>query len=93
MTIFPTADTTVASLKPPLTKELVKLILRFFPAVPSSVPSIAPITVEADPVPLKTVLPTTDIAFSVVLADPTLCSERISVAAGDVIAKVALPPA
>jgi hypothetical protein len=49
--------------------------------------------VEPDPVPLKTVLPTTDIALSVELADPTVCSERISVAAGEVIEKVALPPA
>ena len=69
MTILPTLDTTVASLKPPFTKEFVKLILRFLPAVPSSVPSIAPITVAAEPVPLKTVLPTTDMAFNVVFAE------------------------
>jgi hypothetical protein len=69
--IFPTTDVTVESEKSPFTNELVKLIFKFFPAVPSSALSIAPITVDPDPVPLKTELPTTEIALRVVLADPT----------------------
>ena len=69
--IFPTDETIAESSKEPLTKEFVKLIFRFLPDVPSSEPSIAPITVDPDPVPLKTELPTTEIALRVVLAEPT----------------------
>ena len=93
MTTLPTVETIVESEKDPLTNELVKLILRFLPEVPSSDPSIAPITVAPVPVPLNTELPTTEIAFKVLFAVATFWRERISVAAGEVIEKVILCPA
>ena len=71
MTTLPTVETIVESEKDPLTNELVKLILRFLPEVPSSDPSMAPITVASVPVPLNTELPTTEIAFKVLFAVAT----------------------